>query len=77
SERQDYERAAQFRDQISNLRRVQEHQYISGGQSNVDIIASATNDDIYCVTVIFIRGGLNIGSKSWFPKQSLQTIDGN
>ena len=66
----DYERAAQFRDQISNLRKVQEHQYITSARGEVDIIACVQEEGASCITVLFIRGGLNIGSKSWFPARS-------
>jgi len=75
SEKLDFERAAQYRDQISNLRKVQEHQYISTGQGDVDIIASARSNDSSCITLLFIRGGLNIGSKSWFPRQVAHADD--
>jgi excinuclease ABC subunit C len=66
----DYERAAQYRDQISNLRKVQEHQYISTEGGDFDIIACRVAGGVSCVQVIFIRGGLNLGSKSWFPKHT-------
>jgi excinuclease ABC subunit C len=68
----DYERAAQYRDQISNLRKVQEHQYISTGGGDFDIIACRMAGGESCVQVIFIRGGLNLGSKSWFPKHAAE-----
>ena len=64
----EYERAAQYRDQISNLRKVQEHQYISTEGGDFDIIACSSANGTSCVQVIFIRGGLNLGSKAWFPK---------
>ncbi len=64
----EYERAAHYRDQISNLRKVQEHQYISAQSGDVDVIACRHERDICCVQVIFIRGGLNLGSKPYFPK---------
>ena len=70
AENLDFERAAQYRDQISNLRKVQEHQYISTEGGDFDIIACYTMHGVGCIQVIFIRGGLNIGSKAWFPKHS-------
>ena len=66
----DYERAAQYRDQISNLRKVQEHQYISTNGGDFDIIACCSANGMSCVQLIFIRGGLNLGSKYWFPKHT-------
>ena len=64
----EYERAAQYRDQISNLRKVQEHQYISTEGGDFDIIACCSGHGMCCVQVMFIRGGLNLGSKAWFPE---------
>ena len=71
----DYERAAQYRDQISNLRKVQEHQYISTEGGDFDIIACHSSNGMACIQVIFIRGGLNLGSKAWFPKHSTGTSE--
>ncbi len=73
SERQDYERAAQYRDQIINLRKVQEHQYISKEQGDFDIIACQQNAGTCALVVIFIRGGLNLGNKVWYQKQDEHT----
>ena len=64
----DYERAARYRDQISNLRKVQEHQYISKQNGDIDIIACAMSSGLACIQVFFIRNGLNIGSKAYYPK---------
>ena len=64
----EFERAAHYRDQISNLRKVQEHQYISAQGGDIDIIACRHTGEIACVQVFFVRGGLNLGSKSYFPK---------
>ena len=66
----DYERAAQYRDQISNLRTVQEHQYVSGRKGDYDIIACSIRNAASCVLVMFTRNGLNLGSKAWFPGQA-------
>ena len=68
AERLDYESAARFRDQISSLRKVQEKQYITGAAGDIDIIACATDASLACVEVFYIRGGLNLGSKTYFPQ---------
>ncbi len=70
SENLDYERAAHYRDQISNLRKVQEHQYISAKEGDIDVIACSKAGGITCVLIFMIRSGLNIGSKTFFPKHS-------
>ena len=68
----DYEQAAIYRDQIASLRTVQEKQYVSGGHGNlarnVDIIACDVANGVGCVEVFFVRGGHNLGNKSFFPK---------
>ena len=64
----DYERAAHYRDQIANLRKVQEHQYISSNGGDADVIACAVHEGGCCVHVMSIRGGLNLGGKHFIPK---------
>ena len=63
----DYERAAQYRDQIISLRKIQENQYISAPRGELDIIACYMENGYACVQVFFIRGGLNLGNKAFFP----------
>ena len=64
----DYERAAHYRDQIANLRKVQEHQYISGSGGDADVMACAVQAGASCVHVMYIRSGLNLGGKNYFPQ---------
>jgi len=66
--REDYETAALYRDRIAALKRIQERQYITGKEGDADVFAAATLGDIACLQATFIRGGLNLGSKSFFPK---------
>ncbi len=65
---QDYEQAAEYRDQIASLRRVQERQYVSNEKGDLDIIACTTHRGSACVQVFFIRSGRNLGSTVFFPK---------
>ena len=74
SEQLDFERAAVYRDQISALRKVQEHQYISAAGGDIDIIACSQVAGISCVVVLMIRAGLNVGSKSFFPTQAKNSV---
>lgn len=66
-----YEAAAQYRDRIKALRRVLEHQYVSGGEGDSDVIALCREQDHICIEVTFIRGGRHSGNKSFFPKPAL------
>ena len=64
----DYETAGRYRDQIINLRRVQERQYVSGERGDLDIIAVAVEGGMACIQVFFIRAGRNLGNKTFFPR---------
>ena len=63
----EFERAAHYRDQIANLRRVQEKQYVMGEGGDLDVVAARVRSGVGCVQVFFIRGGRNLGNKSYFP----------
>nr|VFK64685.1 MAG: Excinuclease ABC subunit C [Candidatus Kentron sp. TUN] len=73
-----YEDAAHYRDQIRNLRQIQERQYIStaGGKNdgnvrrNIDMLAVVCRDGVAAVQVFFIRAGRNLGNKTFFPKHT-------
>ena len=67
-----YEKAALHRDQIANLKHLQEKQYISNEKGDLDIIAIAYQQDVACIQLFFIRDGLNLGNKSYFPKNTHQ-----
>lgn len=64
----EYELAGQYRDQIAKLRRTQERQYINSDAGDVDVIAAAVRGGVGCVQVFYIRGGRNLGNKTFFPK---------
>lgn len=68
AEKKDYETAAIFRDRIAILKRIQERQYISGGGGDADVLAVASSPEAACIVITFIRGGQNLGSKSFFPR---------
>lgn len=64
-----YELAARYRDQIAHLRRTQERQYVVGEAGDLDVVAVASRNGVACVQLFFIRGGHNLGNKSFFPSQ--------
>lgn len=67
AEKQHFEKAATYRDQISNLRKVTEKQHISADKGDIDIIACSTEAGQACVQVFYVRNGLNLGNRSFFP----------
>ncbi|ANO51318.1 excinuclease ABC subunit UvrC [Woeseia oceani] len=69
AERQDYEHAARYRDQIARLREIEAQQLVSRHSArDLDVVASASSPGTHCVTVLFIRNGAVLGSRNHFPK---------
>ena len=69
--RLDFERAARYRDQIAQLRRVQEQQYVHAADGNVDVFAVVDGGAQACIQALFIRDGRMIGQRAWFPRNEL------
>ena len=63
----EFERAARYRDQIANLRRVQARQYVSGAKGNVDIVAARAREGVAVVELLVIRNGQSLGSHTLRP----------
>lgn len=63
-----FEKAAQYRDQISHLRKLVERQYVSGQEGDIDVIGCALKGGKSCVQVFFIRHGQHIGNRIFYPK---------
>ena len=63
----EFERAARYRDQIANLRRVQARQYVSGAKGNVDVVAARGREGIAVVELFVIRNGQSLGSRTLRP----------
>ena len=71
-----FEEAAGWRDRINALRRVQSHQSITAGHSDIDIITVASLHGKVCVEVTFIRGGRHSGSNGHYPTVPLDYSEG-
>ncbi|WP_439654976.1 excinuclease ABC subunit UvrC [Stutzerimonas zhaodongensis] len=68
----DFERAAEIRDQIGILRRVQDQQSMEGGTGNVDIVSAVVSPGGACVHLISVRSGRVLGSKNFFPQVAIE-----
>jgi len=64
----DFEQAAVYRDQIANLKKVQERQYVEGERGDLDVVACYAEGGTACVQIFYIRAGRNLGNKAFFPK---------
>lgn len=63
----EFEKAALYRNQIAQLRQIQQQQIVISGQSDTDIIALAAKGGSVCVQVMSIRAGRLLGGKAFFP----------
>ncbi len=64
----EFERAAQYRDQLAKLKNVQSEQLMASSRGDFDAVGLAEDHGIYCVAVMFFRGGRSLGSRNFFPK---------
>jgi excinuclease ABC subunit C len=65
---QRYERAAQYRDQVSRLRSVQSKQLVARSKGNFDVVGMVSEQGVYCVSVLYFRGGRSLGARNFFPR---------
>lgn len=73
ADEQHYEQAAQYRDQIRSLKKMQERQYVEGERGNLDVVACYSEGGTACIQIFFIRQGRNLGNKAFFPRIPGQT----
>lgn len=66
-----FEEAAQYRDRLQALRRIQARQDINPGTlGDADVIAVHQGEGMNCVQVFFFRGGRNFGNRPYYPSQA-------
>lgn len=70
-----FEQAAQLRDKIIALRKVQEQQSVSGEHDELDVIGFAYSHGVAAIHVLFIRDKKVLGSKTYFPKLPSEATD--
>ncbi len=72
----EFERAARLRDRIQAVKGIQSAQSMnSRGEGDLDMVACAENAGQYCVAIVFVRGGRNLGSATFFPRAGLAEHD--
>ena len=71
SDDMDFEVAAEYRDRIRALTRVQAHQDINFDSiEDADVIAAYQADGLTCIQVFFFRSGSNYGNRAYFPSHA-------
>ena len=69
SEHEDFEKAAEYRDQIKAMQAIHAHQDINvEGLGDADVLALTQKGGQSCVQVFFFRGGQNFGNRAYFPR---------
>ncbi|MBI3371682.1 MAG: excinuclease ABC subunit UvrC [Betaproteobacteria bacterium] len=66
-----FEEAAQYRDQVRALSRVQARQYVESSVGvDADVVACCIEAGAACVNLVMIRGGRHVGDRSFFPNNA-------
>ena len=71
----EFERAAVLRDQISDLVRVQQSQYVETSTGSADVFGIASDGRYVCIQGMFIRDGRMLGHRTWYPRNELDQED--
>ncbi|HEX7013478.1 MAG TPA: excinuclease ABC subunit UvrC [Steroidobacteraceae bacterium] len=72
SQQLDFERAARLRDQINGIKAIHSTQSVTRNASeDIDAVALVSQGSDHCVSIVFVRGGRNLGSSNFFPKPGL------
>lgn len=71
SDELEFERAAQYRDRIRALTRIQAHQDVNvRGVGDADVIACHQAGGQTCIQVFFVRTGANFGNRAYYPSHA-------
>lgn len=65
---QDFERAAELRDQLAAIRQVQQKQYVDTQRGDADVLAVASAPGVVVVELLMVRQGRVLGHQSYFPR---------
>ncbi|MDE2156826.1 MAG: excinuclease ABC subunit UvrC [Xanthomonadaceae bacterium] len=66
-----FERAAILRDQVAALRQLQAQHHVQGASADMDVIACHIESGMACVSVLFFRNGVSLGTRDFFPRLPL------
>src|SRR5690348_1886472 len=66
-----FERAAALRDQVAALRKLQAQHHVQGASADMDVVACRIEGGMACVSVLFFRNGISLGTRDFFPRLPL------
>ena len=68
----EFDKAAHLRDQIHGIKAIHSTQSMTGDSSHdIDAVALSSAAGDNCVSIVFVRGGRNLGSNNFFPRAGL------
>ncbi|GED22023.1 excinuclease ABC subunit UvrC [Halomonas halmophila] len=73
----DFEEAARLRDQIQQLRQLQQRQFVDTGNGDADAFALASRPGALCISVLSVRGGRLLGANHHTPRNGLDLAPDN
>ena len=71
----EFEAAARLRDQIATLKRIQAQHYVQGASADLDVLVCRVASGVACVSVLFFRNGVSLGSRDFFPKPGIDATE--
>jgi excinuclease ABC subunit C len=72
AEKLEFEKAAEYRDQLQRLQDVQSAQGIEGSRGELDLLAVKQAHGQACIQVLFVREGRVLGSRTYYPATQLE-----
>ena len=72
----EFEAAARLRDQIATLKRLQAQNYVQGASADIDVLACTIDGGLACVSVLYFRNGVSLGSRDFFPRLPIDSSAG-
>jgi excinuclease ABC subunit C len=68
----DFERAARLRDQINGIKAIHSTQSVTrNAVEDIDAVALVSKGSDHCVSIVYVRGGRNLGSSNFFPRPGI------
>jgi len=68
----EFERAARLRDQINGIKSIHSTQSVTrSANEDIDAVALVSHGSDHCVSIVFVRGGRNLGSSNFFPRPGI------
>jgi excinuclease ABC subunit C len=66
-----------LRDQVAALGQLQAQHHVQGASADMDVIACRIESGMACVSVLFFRDGISLGTRDFFPRLPLDAEPGD